>query len=78
MLGIPLIVAQCTGALDDCDLPRTLPWYFGLAIAAAWLATVVGAVLLLRRRLLARRAERRDRNRHKAIEAHKGSDVEIW
>jgi hypothetical protein len=78
VLGISLLVAQCTGALDDCDLPRTLPWYFGLAIAVAWLATVVGAFLLLRRRLLARRAERRGRSGRKAVEAHKGSDVELW
>lgn len=80
MPAIALLVAQCAAPLEKCDLPRTLPWYFGLAIAAAWFATIAGIVLLFRRRWAARRAERRERDRseRKAVEVAKGSDVELW
>lgn len=80
MPSIALLVAQCAPPLETCDLPRTLPWYFGIAIAAAWFATIAGIVLLLRRRWSARRADRRGRERsgRKAIEAEKGTDVELW
>src|SRR5438128_9402244 len=44
MIGVGL-VAQCTPADAACDLPTGLPWYFGLALAAVWLAVVVGALL---------------------------------
>lgn len=80
MPAIALLLAQCAAPLEDCDLPRTLPWYFGLAIAAAWFATIAGVVLLFRRRWAARRAERRDRQRsdRKAVEAAKSSDIDLW
>ena len=80
MPAIALLLAQCAGPLEECDLPRTLPWYFGLAIAAAWFATIAGIVLLFRRRWAARRAERRERGRseRKAVDAAKGNDVELW
>ena len=71
------LLAQCTTALADCDLPRTLPWYFGLAIAAAWFATVAGVVLLIRRRLVARRARRNDA-RQDSVGSRKSTDVELW
>ena len=74
-----VLLAQCAPAAQACDLPRTLPWYFGAAIGLAWVATVAGVVLLLRRRLAARREQREARRpRRKAITAEKGSDVEPW
>ena len=78
MVGIAGLLAQCNGTFEGCDLPRTLPWYFGLAFAAAWLAAVTGVVLLVRRRWLARRHERRDQEKRKRIEAARGTDVERW
>lgn len=67
--------------MPDCDIPRSLPWYFGIVIAAVWLATVAG-ILLLFRRWVAVRLEERRRRKH----AHSGRreidstgrDVELW
>ena len=81
MPTVALLLAQCAAPLEQCDLPRTLPWYFGLAIAAAWFATIAGIVLLFRRRWAARRAERRGQrtgDTRKRLEAGKGTDVEPW
>ena len=80
-----LLVAQCTGAAP-CELPTGLPWYFGLAVAVVWLATVVGALLLGRRllvrRIRARRSRRADRHGAddgRALEATTpGRDLERW
>ena len=77
MFGVPLLLAQCAGPLEECELPRTLPWYFGLAIAALWLGAVVGVVLLLKRRLVTRRGERRGGKR-KAVPSAKGTDLDVW
>jgi nitrate reductase gamma subunit len=74
--AVGILLAQCATGVD-CDLPRTLPWYFGFAIAAAWFATVVGAVLLIRRRLITRRA-RRSEVRRDPVESRKSGDVELW
>ena len=77
-----MLVAQCTGNAA-CELPTGLPWYFGLVIAAIWLAVVVGAVSIGRRLLQARR-ERRAASRHhhpheRAIDQRSaGTDVERW
>ena len=72
-----MLVAQCTGATSaPCELPTGLPWYFGLVIAAIWVAVVVGAVAV-GRRLLATRRERR-RHERRAIERARGTDVERW
>ena len=49
----PMLVAQCTGSAP-CELPTGLPWYFGLVLAAIWLAAVVGAVAVGRHLLQAR------------------------
>jgi hypothetical protein len=54
------LVAQCTPAQASCELPTGLPWYFGLAIAAVWLAVVVGAVRVALHLLRSRREARRD------------------
>ena len=76
------LVAQCTGA-EPCELPTGLPWYFGLAVAAIWLAAVVGA-LLLGKRLLVRRIRDRRKRRcaatdERAIErTASGRDLERW
>ena len=73
------LVAQCIDA-GPCELPTGLPWYFGLPIALLWLGAVVG-VLLLGRRFLVRRIERRrDRETgRRAIErTTTGTDVERW
>jgi hypothetical protein len=75
--GTRVLLAQCAAGVAECALPRTLPWYFGLALAVAWLATVVGAVLLVRRRLITRR----DRGRRRlpaAVESRKTDDLELW
>lgn len=74
-----LLVAQCTGT-GACDLPTGLPWYFGLPIAAVWLATVVGALLLGRRFLVRRIRQRRRRESDQpALEATtSGHDLERW
>ena len=78
MSTVALLLAQCAAPLDDCDLPRTLPWYFGLAIAVAWFATIAGIVLLFKRRWATRRAERRQQDARKRIEAGRGTDIEPW
>jgi hypothetical protein len=79
-----LLLAQCAPGAP-CELPTGLPWYFGLAVALVWLATVVGVVLLARRVLLRRLRDRRDRRgRHDgdeqlALEATtSGGDLEPW
>lgn len=77
MLAVPLLLAQCSGALEECELPRTLPWYFGLAIAALWVGAVAGVVLLLKRRLVSRRGERRG-SEQKAVPPAKGTDLDVW
>lgn len=73
------LVAQCIDT-GPCELPTGLPWYFGLPIAAVWFGAVVGA-LLLGRRFLARRIERR-RSRDDGVRAIErtsaGTDLERW
>ena len=71
-----MLVAQCTGSAP-CELPTGLPWYFGLAIAAIWLAFVVGAVAIARHLLQARRERRRVEHR-RALGRSSGTDVEPW
>jgi len=72
-------VAQCVDPAA-CELPTGLPWYFGLPIALLWLGAVVGAVLLGRRWLARRIERRRDRGGgRKAIEqTSSGTEVERW
>jgi hypothetical protein len=71
-----MLVAQCTGGAS-CQLPTGLPWYFGLVIAAVWVAIVIGAVAVARRLLLARRERRRDDAR-RALRSATRTDLEPW
>ncbi|MGI8792539.1 MAG: hypothetical protein ACR2H3_05095 [Acidimicrobiales bacterium] len=43
---------------QTCDLEHRLPWYFGVAIGAIWLAVTLGA-LILTARIIARLWRRR-------------------
>lgn len=77
-----MLVAQCTGSAP-CELPTVLPWYFGLVLAAIWVAVIIGALAVGRRLLEARRERRRAGNHHphdrRAIESStRGTDVEPW
>ena len=68
-----VLLGQCTGAEEACELPRGLPWWFNLVFFAVWLAAVWGVFLLVRRRRARRRAERRHRRT-----TEPGTDVELW
>jgi hypothetical protein len=66
---------------------HTLPWYFGAAVVGAW-AVVAGGILLLFRRRLRARAERRldhqrpggttDRILRDDRSLESGKDLEPW
>jgi hypothetical protein len=72
-----MLVAQCMPSAP-CELPTGLPWYFGLVIAAIWLAVVVGAVRIARRLLLARRERRAAGADHPRDARTPGDGVEPW
>src|SRR5690349_1527585 len=77
MIGAGL-VAQCTPSQPACELPTGLPWYFGLGLAAVWLAVVIGALLLGLRLLRARREERQPRRAAIEESTSSGPDLERW
>ncbi len=60
-----MLLAQCADPAN-CDIPRSVPWYFSLALMAVWAAVVGGIVVLavwMLRARAERRRERRDRRR---------------
>jgi hypothetical protein len=77
MIGAGL-VAQCTPSQPACELPTGLPWYFGLAIAAVWLAVVVGAVVLGFHLVRSRRGERQPTCAAIEESTSSGTDLERW
>lgn len=77
-MSVGNLVAQCTGSAP-CELPTGLPWYFGLAVGAVWLAVVVGVLVLGRHLLRAKFDRRRRSSDRRALErSTPGSDVERW
>lgn len=55
-----VLLAQCADPAT-CDIPRSLPWYFSLALIALWVAMVTGSVVLGLALIRARVARRRRR-----------------
>lgn len=75
-----VLLAQCSPG-QACELPKGLPWYFGLLIAGLWLAVLVGIAVLGRRVLGARIERRRDRrsSHQRALEeTTPGNEIERW
>jgi hypothetical protein len=64
-------------------LPHSLPWYFGVAVFAAWAALLVALVFLVRRRLRARAGRLASRGRRASDvpddrSVGPGNDLEVW
>jgi hypothetical protein len=59
-------------------LPHSLPWYFGLTVLILWLAVMVTLVLLIRRRLKAKRGSRQAHRDTTQPALGPGHDVEVW
>lgn len=68
---------------------HTLPWYFGVAAVAVWAVAAVGILLLFRRRLRARAERRLEQQRQQAAtrtdrilrddrSLQSGNDLEPW
>lgn len=79
-MALASLLAQCTSSAP-CDIPRGLPWWMAGAIFVVWLAAVVAAIVLARRRLALRAERRRERERHAHREIDRstpGHDVEPW
>lgn len=68
------LAAQCAGG-QECDLPRSLPWYLGLAGVLVWGVLMFGVVTVARHRRRLRTERRRDEGRGRKRE-QPGGDLE--
>jgi hypothetical protein len=79
-IGAAGTATACQPGAHGCDLPHGLPWYFTVAVVAAWLVVMVGVFALVRYRLrawLVRRAEART-ERRRALPPSHSTDVDLY
>ena len=76
----PVQACQETAGGPGCSLAHGLPWYFTVAVVAAWVVVVVAVLAILRYRLrgwLERRRDRRPIQRDELPPSHH-TDVELY